>query len=97
MNLLQGADVRPTTVQLSADRECTNNGRHDDGEVGGDQGGRYGIDECSIESGWTSRADAHDNAGGRDADYATAAAPAAVQQASASDRADALSEAAAPW
>ena len=35
------------------DRECTNNGRHDDGEVGGHQGGRYGIDEYSIESGWT--------------------------------------------
>ena len=94
MNLLQGADVRPTTVQLTRDCECANNGRHDDGEVGGDQGGRCGIDECSIEGGGIGGAHAHDDAGGATSTPQQPAAPAAVQQASASDRADALSEAA---
>ena len=88
MNLLQGADVHPTTVQLNAIASARTTAATTMAQVGGDQGGRYGIDEYSIESGWTSRADAHDDTGGRDVSLTQQpAAPAAAQQASASDRA----------
>ena len=71
MNLAAGGRRPADDRSAERDRECANNGRPDHGEVGGNQGGRYGIDEYSIESGGTGGAHAHDNAGGRVAHAAT--------------------------
>jgi len=71
MNLLQGADVRPTTVQTTAIAKCTNGGFRNDGAVDGDQDHRSADPQRDAEGGRFTGA--HDHTRG-DANYTTTSA-----------------------